>query len=421
MNKKTINVIISAGTFCMLLLIVVQIFWARSLVEIEEKQFNHKVKIALTNAGYELRLIQHSTIDKVHFVKQINDESFVVEVQDIVNPVQIDTLLKKEFKTLEIERPYKIAIYDCFTDSVLYSQSGRRMNSSAIAKEKELQWDINSYNFGVIFSTSDFITENLNIWITSLTVIGILTSFFIYMISLFIKQKKISEMKTDFINNMTHELKTPISTISLSSQVLKQKNIINQPDRLYRYAEIIEQENNRLKNQVERVLQISFFEADSFKLNFKKVDISLLLKEAMKPFSITLEESGGHINFECTEVYAEVDDHHFTNIISNLIENAIKYRGESVPTIDMALSSSNSEVCITLKDKGIGIPEEHLKHIFKKFYRVPTGDRHDVKGFGIGLSYVELVVNKHHGKITIKSVEGEGTSIEIYLPKNQKS
>ena len=290
MKNKTINIIIFAGILSILLVSIVQYVWAENLVNVERKQFNHKVKIALTNAGYKLRLIHHTSIDKIHLVKQISKESFVVEIQDIVNPSLIDSLLQEEFGSLEVNRDYKIAIYDCFTDSVLYSHSGSKQQEQVTAKEYGVNWDINSYNFGVIFSKEKMFLTYRKIWIASVGVVLLLSFFFVYTIVIVIRQKKLSDIKTDFINNMTHELKTPISTISLSSKVINNPNIINQPERLSRYASIIEEENLRLKNQVEKVLQISFFERQDIQLNIGSFDVKLLVEAAIKPFEIILEE-----------------------------------------------------------------------------------------------------------------------------------
>lgn len=398
---------------------MVQVYWANNLIQTEEKQFNHKVKIALINAGYKLRLIHHSTIDKVHLVKQISDESFIVEVQDIVNPLQIDSLLLEEFQSLEVARPFKIAIYDCFTDSVLYSHSGSRTEEVMAAEEYGVNWDINSYNFGVIFQPSNIYQRHFKSWIGSFGVIIILTSFFIYVINLIIRQKKLDEMKTDFINNMTHELKTPISTISLSSQVINNPNILEHPERLKRYSEIIQQENSRLKSQVERVLQIAFFEKQNIQLNFNKSNFKELISNAIKPFEILLEECNGEIKIDGNDIEVEVDEHHFTNVVSNLIDNAIKYAGAKAPSISVHWTVSGTNLKLSVKDNGIGMTKDSLKNIFKKFYRVHTGNVHDVKGFGIGLSYVDLMIEKHQGIINVKSELNKGTNFEITIPLKQ--
>lgn len=419
MKKKTINVIIITGLFSILLLFIVQFFWAKNLVRLENKHFNHKVKIGLLNAGYKLKIIHHSKIDKIHLVKQLNENSFVVEVQDIVNPTTIDSLLQQEFKVQKLFSPYKIAIYDCFTDSVIYSHSGSEAESSVAAEEYGVDWDINSYNFGVIFPQINTLEKYLEIGLTSGVVILGIVGFFIYVVIMFMKQKKLDDMKTDFINNMTHELKTPISTISLSSNVINQPDIIQQPERLKRYAQIISQENERLKNQVERVLQLAFFEQINFQLNYKLLDIKSLVKNSIQPFKLILQEKSGSIEIYGENLTAEVDEQHLGNTLSNLLDNAIKYSGEKKPILSVEIYKKEKKLGIKVKDNGIGMDKEELKNIFKKFYRAPTGNIHNVKGFGIGLSYVHQIVKMHQGAIQVSSKKNKGTVFEIILPLKQ--
>ena len=419
MQKRTLSIVITSGVLSISLLFVVQLFWASNLINLESKHFNHKVKIGLLNAGYKLKLIHHSKIDKIHLVKQLNENSYVVEVQDIVNPTTIDSLLQIEFLAQELYSSYKIAIYDCFTDSVIYAHSGSEDENYVAAKDYGVDWDINSYNFGVIFPKANPLKQHLKIGITSGIVIFGVIGFFIYIITMFKKQKKINEMKTDFINNMTHELKTPISTISLSSNVLIDKNIINQPVRLQHYANIIKQENERLKTQVERVLQLALFEEKSFDLNYRDLSITSLIKKAVQPYTLLLEEKNGSYSIQGEDLIAEIDEYHFSNAISNLVDNAIKYCKEKNSVIQFNITNLKNCISIKVHDNGIGMEREEMKHIFKKFYRAPTGNIHNVKGFGIGLSYVEQIVKMHSGTIKVSSKKNKGTTFEIILPKKQ--
>ena len=418
-NRKTLNIVIITGFLSILLLFIVQLFWANSLITLESKHFNHKVKIGLLNAGYKLKLIHHSKIDKIHLVKQLNENSYVVEVQDIVNPITIDSLLQIEFLTQELYSPYKIAIYDCFTDSVIYSHSGSENENYVAAKDYGVDWDINSYNFGVIFPELNPFKQYLNIGLASGVVIFGVTGFFIYILIMFLKQKKLDEMKTDFINNMTHELKTPISTISLSSNVINDKNIINQPERLQHYARIIDQENERLKIQVERVLQLAFFEQKNFGLSYQAIPITELIERVIQPYTLLLKEKNGSYSIKGDSSIADIDEYHFSNAISNLIDNAIKYCARESSIIQIIVADFKKHVCIKVQDNGIGIDDEEMKHIFKKFYRAPTGNIHNVKGFGIGLSYVEQIIKMHSGSIKVRSKKDKGTTFEITLPKKQ--
>lgn len=415
MHKKTIQIIVVLGIVTLLLLIAVQFFWAKNTIELEDKQFNHKVKIALTNAGYKLRLIQHQSISSIHPVKQITPNQFIVEIQDIIDPIAVDSILHKEFVELEMDLPYKIAIYDCFTDSVVYSVRGSQLQEKISAEESGVVWDVNSYNFGVLFPESSKFRNYLNIFGVAIILVLIVFLLLSYVIYLLIHQKKLDEIKNDFINNMTHELKTPISTISLSANMLTQPDAAKNPERLNRYANIIKDENNRLKNQVERVLQIAFLENENLNLEYKNLQIREVLEKAVLPYQINLEKLNGVVELNGENVEFKGDEHHIVHVFSNLIDNAIKY-SVAAPKIVINFSKQDNFLKVEIHDNGIGMDEEQQKNIFKKFYRVPTGNLHDVKGFGIGLNYVKLMVEKHNGHISVYSKPGSGTCFTITIP-----
>jgi two-component system, OmpR family, phosphate regulon sensor histidine kinase PhoR len=413
MHKKTIKIIVFLGALALLILVSVQFFWARNIVQLQEKQFNHKVKIALSNAGYKLRLIQHESISTIHPVKQISKDQFIVQIQDIINPVAIDSILQQEFHDLEMDLPYKIGIYDCFTDSVVYSLGGSKLQETVTAKEYGVDWNLDSYNFGVVFPKANKHEVNLEIW--TVAILSILMMFFLisYVIYLLIHQKKLDEIKNDFINNMTHELKTPISTISLSADVLC--SIRTADAKISRYAQIIKEENNRLKNQVERVLQLAFLEHESITLNLTECSVKGLLQKAISPYLLSLEKQDGQVKINGEDIIINADEHHLTHLFSNIIDNAIKY-SKNKPDIVIALNKKNGFSIVSITDNGIGISNEEQKNIFEKFYRVPTGNVHDIKGFGIGLNYVKSIIELHKGKIEVKSNHNKGTTFTLYFP-----
>jgi len=413
MHKKTIKIIVFLGALALLILVSVQFFWARNIVQLQEKQFNHKVKIALSNAGYKLRLIQHASISSIHPVKQISENQFIVQIQDIINPVAIDSILQEEFYDLEMDLPYKIGIYDCFTDSVVYSLGGSKLQETVTAKEYGVNWNLDSYNFGVVFPKANKHQVNLEIW--TVAILSIVMMFFLisYVIYLLIHQKKLDEIKNDFINNMTHELKTPISTISLSADVLCAVQSGN--DKISKYAQIIREENNRLKNQVERVLQLAFLEHESITLNIAEYSVKSLLQKATSPYLLSLEKQEGEVNINGEDIMIKADEHHLTHLFSNIIDNAIKYSNKN-PHIVITLNKNNDFAIISIADNGIGMSKEEQKNIFEKFYRVPTGNVHDIKGFGIGLNYVKSIVELHKGKIEVKSNHNIGTTFTLYFP-----
>ncbi|MCB0685004.1 MAG: HAMP domain-containing histidine kinase [Saprospiraceae bacterium] len=240
---------------------------------------------------------------------------------------------------------------------------------------------------------------------------------FIYTIYVILRQKKLSEMRTDFINNMTHEFKTPIATINLAADSIINPMIINQPSKVDRFAGIIKQENNRMLSQVEKVLQMALLDKKDFNLKLSEVNVHEIILQAVEHANLQVEKKGGQVLTELKAIQPNVmaDHTHLANIVHNLLDNANKYSPEK-PDILVSTDNTSKGIRITIKDKGIGMTKEQQKHIFDKFYRVHTGNLHDVKGFGLGLSYVKAMVGAHKGSIDVQSELGEGSSFILDLP-----
>ena len=227
-------------------------------------------------------------------------------------------------------------------------------------------------------------------------------------------------MKNDFINNMTHELKTPISTISLAAQMLQDSSVSKSPEMFGRLSGVISSETKRLRFQVDKVLQMSMFDdKDTAALKMKELDANDLVEGIVNTFAVKVEQNGGTLSWELNadSPFVFVDEMHFTNVVFNLMDNAVKYRRADVPLqLEVRTWNSNGNFMLSVKDNGIGIRKEDLKKIFDKFYRVHTGNVHDVKGFGLGLAYVKQIVQAHKGSIRAESELGVGTTFIIVLP-----
>lgn len=240
---------------------------------------------------------------------------------------------------------------------------------------------------------------------------------FAYTIHVIIQQKKLSEMKTDFINNMTHEFKTPIATISLAADSITNPIISGNADKVLRFANIIKQENKRMNNQVEKVLQMAVIDRKEFQLNLTEVNLHDIIAHAVENISLQVEKKEGVVSVALEAIHPVIqgDATHISNIINNLLDNANKYSPEK-PEISVHTADTAEGVEVTIKDKGIGMSKEARKHIFDKFYRVHTGNVHDVKGFGLGLSYVKAMMTVHKGNIDVKSEPGKGSSFVLLFP-----
>ncbi len=251
---------------------------------------------------------------------------------------------------------------------------------------------------------------------------GMILFCFSYTIYVILRQKKVSEMKNDFINNMTHEFKTPIATISLAADSIESPKVIHDERKINRFTGIIRQENKRMLQQVEKVLQMAQIDKEDFHMKLSEVDMHEVIRQAVDHLTLQVQQRDGqiHSDLDAPQPLLLGDPTYLSNAIYNLLDNANKYSPER-PDIHISTHNLNGGIEIVVEDKGIGISKENQKHIFDKFYRVHTGNLHDVKGFGLGLSYVKAIANAHQGNIEVKSEPGKGSRFSLYLPLRQKS
>jgi len=332
----------------------------------------------------------------------------------------LEGFLKTEFRKKNIITDFEYGIYDCNDEKMVY---GDYVNLDAQSKNDRAQKSFpklnkDNYYFGVYFpfKTSHLMSQ-MDIWIFSSLVLLVVTIFFAYTMFVILKQKRLSEIQKDFINNMTHEFKTPISTIAISSEVLKNPEITKKPERLLNYATIIQDESKRLLNQVERVLQMAVTDKGEVKLKKEKVNVNEVIDLAISNLMPALKDRQGKVSCElkAEKPIIEADRLHLTNIIYNLLDNAIKYC-RKIPRIKISTINRKDGILIQLIDNGIGVKQDEQNKIFEKFYRVPTGNLHDVKGFGLGLNYVKIMVEAHNGYIQLKSKYQTGSQFNIFLP-----
>jgi two-component system phosphate regulon sensor histidine kinase PhoR len=401
--------------------VLTQIYWVKKAYNLEEKQFNDRVTIAMTSVVERILTInQDSSV--VDPVKQVSSSFFVANINDTLHPYLLETLLKEEFTHSNLIEDFEYGIYDCFNDSIVFGGKVRfnAPDSTGQAEQVSLQkrFDRDGHYFGVYFpSKQAFIVDQMDFWVFSSIIILLIIFFFAYALIVIVRQKRLSEVKSDFINNMTHELKTPISTISLGAEVLLKPGISENPQRIAQYAGIIQNENNRLKSQVDRVLQVATLSPEKLEITEEVIDLKALIDAAVQTYSVIVKDKKGSLELSCNEesVLISGDKVHLTNIIYNLLDNACKYTDEP-PAISLFLSKGARNAEFIVADRGIGIAKEHLKHIFDKFYRVPTGNIHNVKGFGLGLYYVKTVVEAHGGRIRVESDKGKGTRFILNFP-----
>ncbi len=418
MTRRTIRIVIALATISIVGLFATQLFWMGKAFDLRNREFNDRVNIALRSVAQEIMLLNKDSSD-VPPVRQLASNYFIVSTNDTLHPYLLESLLDAEFRSRNIEVNFEYSIYDCFTDSLVYGGMVTLSEEPTTPSERPNipKWDRDSHYFAIYFPDKDgYLVSQMSIWLFSSGILLVVIVFFAYTLWVILKQKRLSEIKNDFINNMTHEFKTPISTISASAELLRSGSLDNAPEKRTRYYQMISDESSRLKLQVEKVLQMAQFDTNEIDLNLVSCDIHQLIRKATTSFQILLDERGGklELQFEASNPQLKVDELHFTNIIRNLLDNAIKYCTES-PYIIISTIDSKNGITISVKDNGIGIDTSQKKHVFEKFYRVPTGNIHNVKGFGLGLYYVKSLVKAHHGTVSVTS-DSSGSTFGIFLP-----
>ena len=344
-------------------------------------------------------------------------------IQERADSATVATYLRSELDFNGLNLPFEFAVVNR-TNGVVYKTEGYSpMSQQDIYKLVLFPNDPkNKQNtLNVIFpNKSDYIFSSVKFLVPSLAFTFLLLGVFLYTISVAFKQKKLSEIKNDFINNMTHEFKTPISSISIAAQMLNDDSVRKSPEMLKHVSGVINDETKRLRFQVEKVLQLSLFDRKSATMRLEEEDANASIYSVINTFNLKVEKYGGHINanLDAEDPIINVDRMHFTNVIFNLLDNAVKYRREDVePELTVTtVNPDEDHIQITVQDNGIGMKREDLRKIFEKFYRVSTGNRHDVKGFGLGLAYVHKMIDLFGGSIRAESEVGKGSKFIITLP-----
>ncbi len=430
MSNKTIRIIFILSVLCAILMIVTQFFWIKKAYKKEKDIFSTHATIALKNVAVHLLQANHNTTKVDSIVSQVEDNFFTVRVNDRIDTNVLEALLKRELLNQQLKTDFEYFVYDCESDSVKHQKyvglsSNKFDEATPIipleAKPIKVPKSLKGNNyFAVHFTNLDqFLNYEMINWGISSFILLLFLLILSYAVFTIFKQKKLSEIQKDFVNNMTHEFKTPLATIKLSSDVLKNPNIVNNPERLLNYANIINNETLHLTNQVERVLQMAKGNKEAIKLNKETVILNQFLNEIIeKTYRPLIRSKGGKIEIQylSENIEIKIDKLHFKNLISNLLDNALKYC-KTIPEITITCKEEKNTILVSISDNGIGISKENLKKIFDRFYRVPTGNLHDVKGFGLGLNYVKTVCKLHGGKIKVKSELGKGSEFSIFIPK----
>ncbi len=335
----------------------------------------------------------------------------------------LDSILDFELRSKGIDIPYRYVVVEN-DRNVMGDHEFRRASvlpkSELVHQAALFPNDLFGHSTLMVFFSGKTNYLLRSMWLTflvSLVFTAAIIFTFARTLSYTLQQKRISDIKTDFINNMTHEFKTPIATINLAIDALRNPKVINDPGRIEHYSKVIKQENNRMNLQVESVLRMALMDKKELELNFEPVIISDLLDECISHIQLSLESKNGRLerSFHDNETELSVDPNHFSNCVINILDNAVKYSIQA-PSIKVVTELTRSNLIIIISDKGVGMSKDEQKHIFDRFFRVSSGDIHNIKGHGLGLSYARGIIEAHGGRIDVESEKGKGSKFYIYLP-----
>jgi len=419
MRRQQVRLVVLLGAISIIGIITVQSYFLYEAWNSREKQLNQSINIVLRTVALKISKLNQTLPTSPNPVRQMTSNYFVVDVNSEIDAAVLEHYLKAEFERQNIRIDYEYAIYDCNTDKMVYGNyfSGAESNDAPRSGAELPKYHDYLYYFGIHFPTMrNTIAGEMTVFFFFSIILIILVIFFVYAMFVILQQKRFSELQKDFINNMTHEFKTPISSINISSDIITQPDIIHDPERLQTYGRIIKNENQRLNLLVDKVLQVARFEKGGIQLKKEWLDLNLLIQTVSENFRAGLK-TGSRLEIKTDPAIGKAfaDVVHLTNILHNLLDNAAKYSGDQ-PEISIQTRKDQNKTLITISDNGPGIHPRFRNKVFRKFYRIPSGNLHDVKGFGLGLFYVKNICRAHKWKIRIENKPAPGTGIIIEIP-----
>lgn len=420
MKRRTIYIIICLGIFVIGLTFYLFYVWMTKAYDQQEKKFSQSVQVALIEVVKKISDKNDNELPQVNPVKKISPDYYVVDIEKDIDCCVLEFYLTNEFEKMGIQTDFEYAIYDCSSDIMVYGNYISFKSNYKHVKSTEVfnKHEGLVYYFVVRFPEYTSYTMSSIKFLSGFSILSILFLVFMaYTIFIILYQIRFSELQKDFINNMTHEFKTPISSISLATDRIIA--FADKSESILKYSDIIRDQNKKLNTIVERVLQIAVTEKKSFKLFKKTIEPDGFIKQIVLDTREKL--NGGNVSFDSglNGTKIEADEIHFLNLFYTLIDNSIKYSGKS-PDISIKTENfSNSSVLISISDKGTGIEKKYHKKIFQKFFRVPTGDVHNIKGYGLGLYYVKKICKEHRWKLLFESEKGAGTTIKLLIKKSR--
>lgn len=395
----------------------IQFYLLSKSYSVEQRMFHQKVHVALMEVVKRIHNIEESMTPAINPIESFTNNYWIVNLERDIDCETLEFLLKSEFEKAGILTDFEYGIYDCQTDEMVYgsyisyNDKYPDYNPSILPKHEDL-----IYYFGVRFPKQHwFIAAGMWMWTIFTLISFTVLIFFVYAIIVVLKQKRFSELQRDVMNNMTHQFKTPLAANKLALDYLHENETIQSNTRILKYCETLKEQNERLNKYVDTILTVSQTERRTIEITKTEFTITSVIDDEIALFKIKEPNAKFTFNGVNKELKISADLFQFTNLVHNLLDNALKY-SNSQPSVKIEINELGKHIELIIKDNGIGIPANQVKKIFKRFYRISTGDVHNVKGFGLGLYYVKQVCDLHKWKIKVESKLNIGTSIHITIP-----
>ncbi len=417
--KKIFPVIISLIVLSLLGIIYLQIDWISGTMKLKREHYIDDIQSSVNGITAAIRDKKDKSI--LGFQLQFQPMSFgkFIPVTNAFNNNEMQNLIKTELRKNNIRQPFEFCINNSMATALLFSSGFKdeffesENLHGPFALDPEVY--VNSESLYLYIQQDNYFQNHMaKLLLFAAFFTSVIIAAFVLTLKTMLSQSKLSEIKSDFINNMTHEFKTPIATIQLATDALNNEKVSSNQQQIKYYSSIIREENRRMNKQVEKILQAAQLEKDEIKLQYKKISVNEIVKKVADNTQLQMEEIGAKINLhlDAGNDVINADEVHFTNILFNLVDNAGKYSKDN-PVIDISTFNTGDTIQIAIKDNGIGMDKETQQHIFEKFYRAHTGNLHNVKGFGLGLTYVKNIVDAHKGKISVASDPGKGSTFTL--------
>ena len=417
MKTKNLNIIIVLGLVATIGILIAQLLWTKEAFNLEEKKFSQRTHIALLEVVKKLYQGTNSELPIQNPIKKIANDYYIVNVENDFQPDILEHYLKSEFTKFNINTDFEYAMYNCQSDEMVYGNYVSFGDKKGIQKSVYFPKHENLvYYFAVRFpNETSYLLSSLRFWFVLSIALIIILLVYVYSIYTIIQQKKYSELQRDFINNMTHEFKTPLSSILLASTYLNKQEAIQKDTKLEKYTEIIINQSKKLNSHIEQILNIAKSDNAPMTMNKKEILLVPIIKDVIENMQLKHSYLSVKINAdEITKI--DADEFHFTNIVYNLLDNSIKYCEEN-PTISIDILEDKNKIKLDFSDNGIGVSNKNLNFIFDKFYRIPSTKSNEVNGFGLGLYYVKKICTQHNWKIFASNNDDKGITISIEIPK----